>query len=136
MSGGDDIPESLGPGVHRYRARRATADLVRALENSGRSARVVDLRGMEGKSGLIDALADGLAFPTWVGRNWDALDDALRDLGWWPAGVAGRAIVLVGANRVASRSPRDWETLLDVLTTAAERWSATDAPLLVLTRGG
>ncbi|HET7703524.1 MAG TPA: methylmalonyl-CoA epimerase [Candidatus Limnocylindrales bacterium] len=54
-------------------------------------ARVVHLRGPASKGELLDRLARGLAFPTWFGRNWDALEELLRS----PVPPDDRAIVLV-----------------------------------------
>ena len=105
-----------------------------ALERAGWAAAVVDLAGAADKSAVLEAFARSLAFPAWVGRNWDALDDALRDLSWWPAGRRGRVIVVRGAGRTAMSAPRDRETLPDVLVTAGNRWAVTDTPLVVLLR--
>jgi hypothetical protein len=92
----------------------------------------VDLAEAADKAAILEAMGRGLVFPAWVGHNWDALDDALRDLSWWPAGTRGRLIVIRGASR--GGSPRDRETLHDVLATAAARWAASGTPLVVLLR--
>ena len=130
----DPLGPDLPPGVHRVRSRSATSALVPALERAGWAAAVVDLAGAADKSAVLEAFARSLAFPAWVGRNWDALDDALRDLSWWPAGRRGRVIVVRGAGRTAMSTPRDRETLPDVLVTAGNRWAVTDTPLVVLLR--
>jgi hypothetical protein len=121
-------------GVTRFRSRVSTARLARHLDAAGWSVRVADLSAVESKAGLLDALAVALGFPTWVGRNWDALDDAMRDLSWWPSGARGRVVVLTGAERHASRLPDDARILHDVLQHAATRWAATGTPLVVLLR--
>jgi hypothetical protein len=92
----------------------------------------VDLAEAADKAAILEAMGRGLVFPAWVGHNWDALDDALRDLSWWPAGTRGRLIVIRGASR--GGSPRDRETLHDVLATATARWAASGTPLVVLLR--
>lgn len=133
-----DVPRSepvgpdLVPGVHRCRSRSATSALRRRLERAGWATAAIDLVDVPDKASMLDAIARGLAFPPWVGRNWDALDDALRDLSWWPAGPRGRLVVIRGA--VGAGTPRDRQTLHDVLATAATRWAATEAPLVVLLR--
>jgi hypothetical protein len=35
-----------------------------------------------GKEKLLDVLSRGLRLPKYFGRNWDALDECLRDLAW------------------------------------------------------
>src|SRR5262245_49080434 len=112
----------------------SSAELARRLGDAGWSVRVVDLSAVESKADLLGALARGLDFPGWVGRNWDALDDALRDLSWWPPGSRGRALVVRGAVRGADRSPADARVLRDVLEHAATRWAGTSTPLAVLLR--
>ena len=114
------------------RSRSATPALRQRLERAGWATATVDLAEAADKSAILDAIGRGLVFPAWVGHNWDALDDALRDLSWWPAGTRGRLIVIRGAGR--GGSPRDRETLHDVLATATARWAASGTPLVVLLR--
>jgi hypothetical protein len=124
----------VASGVVRFRSRSSTADLARGLEHVGWSVRVVDLTAVAGKRDLLEALAAALGFPQWVGRNWDALDDAMRDLSWLPSGTRGRAIVMRGAGGFERRSPGDAKVLRDVLEHAAQRWAGTGSPLAVLLR--
>jgi hypothetical protein len=98
----------------------------------GWSAAVVDLSDAMDKPTILEVLASALAFPAWVGRNWDALDDALRDLSWWPEGRLGRLIVVIGLERATVGSPRDRTMVRDVLRGAAAHWSVSDQPLVVL----
>lgn len=125
----------LDPGVARLRSRSSTADLAAHLARAGWAVRVVDLNEVRDKAGILEAFERALSFPDWVGRNWDALDDALRDLSWWPPGERGRAIIVAGAGRLDDDLQREWATLCDVLVTATERWRTTAKPLGVLVRG-
>jgi hypothetical protein len=43
--------------------------------------------GIRSKEKLIAVLADRLQFPAYSGRNWDAFEEALRDLSWLPPGT-------------------------------------------------
>jgi hypothetical protein len=130
----DPLAPGIPPGVHRLRSRWSTSALRPRLERNGWATSVVDLVGAPDKPAILEAFASGLAFPAWVGRNWDALDDALRDLSWWPSGSRGRVLIIRGAGRLATGTPRDREVLLAVLTNAALRWSSSDTPLVVLLR--
>lgn len=125
----------LDPGVARLRSRSSTAEVVVRLRGDGWAVRVVDVTGVDSKAALLDAFREPLAFPGWVGRNWDALEDALRDLSWWPAGERGRALIVAGASRIEDGLDAEWRTLCDVLGTAAEWWRSTEEPLGVLVRG-
>jgi hypothetical protein len=130
----DPLPVQLPRGVHLLRSRRSSQAVAASLRHRGWAVASVDLRGSAGKADILAAFAAGLAVPTWVGRNWDALDDALRDLSWWPAGPRGRVIIARGASTLAAHSPREHAVLVDILSTAASRWSATATPLVVLLR--
>lgn len=125
----------LDPGVARLRSRSSTADVAASLARAGWDVRVVDVGEALDKATLLDAFVRALSFPAWVGRNWDALDDALRDLSWWPSGERGRTIIVAGGARLADGLDGDWTTLCDVLRTAADRWRTTSTPLGVLVRG-
>ena len=125
----------LDPGVHRLRSRASTVEVTAHLVRVGWSVSAIDVAGALDKAGILAAFAAGLSSPAWVGRNWDALLDALRDLSWWQPGERGRAIVVVGAGRLGDDLDGDWATLCDVLVEATDHWRATATPLGVLVRG-
>jgi hypothetical protein len=121
-------------GVQPSHSRLATGDLARRLAAEGWSVRVVDLSHADDKATMLGAFGQALAFPDWVGRNWDALEDALRDLSWWPPGATGRVIIVRGARRDATGTEVDRATLRSVLDAAADHWARTVDPLVVLLR--
>jgi len=130
----DPIPDDLAPGVHRLRSKEPTSEVVDLLSRVGWAVRIVDLADTADKDAIMDAFVVGLGLPAWFGRNWDALTDALRDLGWWPAGRRGRVILVRGAGRTDTSTPTDRAILADVLAVAADSWSTTNTPLVFLLR--
>ena len=72
-------------------------------------ARAPGSEGHRGRAGGEQGGAAGrgfaraLRFPDWVGRNWDALADALGDLSWLPAGP--HVVVWAGSDGSGPRSP-------------------------------
>lgn len=130
----DPIPDALGPGVHRLRSKEPTSEVAELMTRAGWTVRVVDLADAPDKAAIMDAFVVALDLPAWFGRNWDALADALRDLGWWPAGRRGRLIVMRGAGRQGTGTERDRAILLEVLHAATDSWAGTSTPLVVLLR--
>jgi hypothetical protein len=131
-SAAERFAAGLSAGVHRAPPTVPMGSIRAALEASGFATFVVDLEDAGGKAGILDAFATGLDLPAWVGRNWDALDDALRDLSWLPSGARGRAVLVRGAERPSAGSRADLEVLDDVLGTAVSRWAGTDQPLVLV----
>ena len=125
--------EGLASGIHPAPPILSAGSLQEALEACGLATFVVDLRGADGKAGILRAIATDLHFPGWVGRNWDALEDAMRDLSWLPTGTQGRAILLLGAEQPSAGSSEELEVLEDVLESAVASWAGTDTPLIVVT---
>jgi hypothetical protein len=124
------IPRS---GVHRFRSRRSSRSLCRALERQGIRCFLVDLHGVSDKRGLLAATASALGARGSASRNWDALEEALRDLAWARAGRY--AIVVTGGRMVAATEPRSWSTALDILGSAVAAWAGRSVPVVVLIRG-
>ena len=82
------------------------------------------------KAELLDGLAQALEFPGWVGRNWDALADALGDLSWLRPGA--KVVVWAGADALRTGQPAVYRTALEVLREGAERSTVSGRPLTVL----
>jgi Barstar (barnase inhibitor) len=114
------------PGVRTV--RRPVAVLLADADRRGVAAVVVGPVATKGE--LLAGFARALEFPGWVGRNWDALADALRDLSWLPTGP--RVVVWAGAGALRSAQPAAYRTALDVLREATARSAGTDHPLTVL----
>lgn len=98
-----------------------------AARDAGLHTTEIDLRHCLGKPMLLLRMQMALAFPVGSGRNWDALSDLLRDLGWIEA-PGGHALLFVDAADLREASPGDYETLLSILREAAASWAGTDTP--------
>ena len=108
----------------------ATSDDLRtiamAARDAGLLARSIDLRGCKTKATLLLRVAIALDTPTGSGRNWDALSDQLRDLGWLPA--PGYALLFDDASDLRDADEASFDTLLDILQEAATEWAGRDIP--------
>lgn len=62
---------------------------------------------------LFEALSRGLNFPSYFGRNWDALDECLSDLNW----IKQRRVVLIH-DAAPHLSRHDLVTYLSILRDA------------------
>jgi hypothetical protein len=94
--------------------------LYRVSEGAAVAA-AVRVRGarLTGKSKMLEAMAEALAFPDYFGANWDALEECLTDLSWHDGGVV---LLIDDAATPESRAPDEWGVLLDILADAARHW--------------
>jgi RNAse (barnase) inhibitor barstar len=81
------------------------------------SIRVADLPA---EADLFEGLASALRFPDYFGRNWDAVDECLRDV------EAGEMTVLLvhDAAKRWERNPKTMATLVDIWASAAAERNA------------
>ncbi|MFG2487448.1 MULTISPECIES: barstar family protein [Streptomyces] len=101
------------------------APALEAAEAAGRTTVRLDLSGVRGKAELMRRCGDALRLPEWVGGNWDALADALRDLSWLPVpsgGGGGWLVAVTSWRGYADARPGEWETLVEVLEEAVGFW--------------
>jgi hypothetical protein len=75
---------------------------------------------------LLDLIGEALTFPAYFGRNWDALDEMLRDLEWLPAD--GWVLVVEGARHLWTTRPENAANLVRGWLGAAERWARDERP--------
>ncbi len=77
---------------------------------------VIEGDSIESKEEFLDTVAEGFGFPDWFGRNWDALEECLRDL---EAVNDGYALVIPNATALWGEHPRLAGTLVEVWLDAA-----------------
>ena len=118
----------LRPGVRTVRGRRSAAEVLADARDRGMPAHLA--RAAASKAELLDAVADALDFPSWTGRNWDALADALGDLSWLPPGP--QVLVWTAPERLRAADPTAYGTAVDVLREAAQGSVGSARPLTVL----
>ena len=96
------------------------------LERNGLACIEVSLKGCRDKAGLMTRMATAMRYPEPppFGANWDALTDALRDLGWWPAD--GYALVIDTRDFIDHARDPLIPPLADVLRDARAFWQEQD----------
>jgi hypothetical protein len=120
-------------GVHVAEAQESTR-LVDAATALGFQVARIDLDGCTTKPEALARIAEALGFPSWFGANWDALADALGDLG--DEASPGILLVLTALGGWAGVAPDEVEVLLEILDEAALRsgeegipfWTLIEAP--------
>ena len=85
---------------------------------SGQQIFHIDLSNAHSKSALIEAVGVGMRFPDYVGSNWDALEECLRDLkqnkGW--------LLIFENADGLLRLPTPQLSTFLSMLSDTAAFW--------------
>jgi len=102
------------------------ASLDVLARDAGLRAWRIDLGECRNKATLLLRFATLLEFPPGFGRNWDALSDALRDLGWLRGD--GYALLLEGAAELRGADRASYDTLIDILAEASRAWAGRGVP--------
>ncbi|HEY6422838.1 MAG TPA: barstar family protein [Pseudonocardiaceae bacterium] len=104
------------------RVLRYVPDAAGALDDARTRGAIAHLMGpVTSKAQALDAIGVALNFPTWYGRNLDALHDCLADLSWQPAGE--HVLIWAGHRALAAADPTSYQAVLAVLS---------DSPLSVV----
>ncbi len=79
-------------------------------------------RGIRSKEKLFAIFADKLRFPRYFGRNWDALEECLRDLSWLPP---NQPIAIVHEDLPFGAGGANRGVYLEVLRSVLNHWSGS-----------
>lgn len=107
--------------------RQPAATLAAIAVSKGYGVYTIDLAGIADKAALMERLQSALHFPEWFGRNWDALEDCLTDMSW--SEHVGYVLLIVGGTRLRRGHKPLFDTLVDVLKSAADYWRGQERPL-------
>ncbi len=102
----------------------APEDEREALRREGFYVAEISADALVSPAALFAALARALEFPAYFGRNWDAVDECLRDLEW--LGANRVVLVVEGADSHGLTGP--FAGLLQCWLSAAQEWSAEKTP--------
>ncbi len=125
MAHPEDFTRSSWSCIH-FMAPEEEGGLGRELARRGMAIFEVDGIGVRTEERLFSVIAKEMRFPSYFGRNWDALDECLRDLEWVPAEgyvlfFRGAEVLWREASRLAGAFAESW--LL-----SAEEWGKSEKP--------
>jgi RNAse (barnase) inhibitor barstar len=81
-------------------------------------------RGIRSKEKLFGIYANSLRLPKYFGRNWDALEECLRDLSWLPP---TQAIAIIHQDLPFGPGGENRAIYLDVLRDVLDHWSVANS---------
>ncbi|MDG6347341.1 barstar family protein [Luteimonas sp. 8-5] len=94
------------------------------------AAVTVNLAGCSERDEALERIGAALKFPSWFGRNWDALADCLADMSWWPA--AGYLVLIEHPDAWREAEPESFDTLLEIIEEASQAWAEAQKPFWAL----
>lgn len=86
----------------------------------------IGVNRISSKGELLTQLGRALEFPGYVGANWDALEEALRDLEWAPA--AGYVVFVRNSRHLWASAAEVAGMFLEIWLTAAKMWAESRVP--------
>lgn len=104
--------------------------MVGAAEALGFRVTRIDFDGCRGKPDALARIAAALCLPDWFGGNWDALNDAINELGSEPS--PGVLLVLAGLADWIEAAPAEVDVLMEILDEAAARSAEVRVPFWVV----
>ena len=125
------LREPRKSGVYR------TIQIPGEVQEAARVAKLrvieVDASAASTKAQVLGLLGRALEFPSWFGRNWDALEDCLTDAGW--IAHPGVMVCIEGFGAYAKADADGFAILLDIFKTSAEYWRGEGRSFWVIFAG-
>ena len=85
-----------------------------------------DLNNVHSKGEFLAAVAQAIAAPAWLGKNWDALADALGDMSWQTA--QGYVLVLRNGGETFNLSASDHAIAREIMQETVNFWKRQAKP--------
>ena len=85
-----------------------------------------DFSGITTDRDLFAKVSVALKFPDYFGNNWDAMNECLTDLEWFPA--KGYVLLVSGSDSLWKSATYSAGKFVSAWLSAAEQWSEEDIP--------
>ncbi|MEI6415495.1 MAG: barstar family protein [Pseudomonadota bacterium] len=103
---------------------------LRELNDSDTQTFVLDGSKIINRDDLFQVCAQTLAFPEWFGHNWDAFEDCLGDLSWFP--TKRFVLIYLDPRPLARSSPQDWTIASKIFETVSRNSQGSGFRLSVM----
>jgi Barstar (barnase inhibitor) len=120
------INGQAAPQLYRLDIEYPPTDLEMRVQNSGGKVFRLEGESMTDQASLFQEFAKVMNFPSYFGKNWDALSDLLTDLSWLEDDCSHYILLIDDWHLCAS------PLLLDILQETVEFWADSKNPLYVL----
>lgn len=139
MTQPDWIKQLLAPSKQCVHIASLSPSVLEAMKKAltKKGFKIAELNGatMAGDAALFTALGQAFHFPDYFGKNWDALDELLRDMEWLPA--SGYVIIVAHADTLWKKAPGVLTRLVESVAFVSEEWAKDAIPFhLILTGKG
>lgn len=121
------------PGIYRFDSRATVEFLRDEAAAAGWQLFYLDGSKVRDKKSFLEKSAHAMKFPDYFGNNWDAFEECVNDLTWTPA--PGYILLFQAPERFIKNARSDWETAVDIFSSAIENWGEQGIPFYVLLRG-
>ncbi|GAA6623321.1 barstar family protein [Scytonema sp. NUACC26] len=103
--------------------------IIEELAEQGIQVFYLNGREISSKETFLRKAAEAMQFPTYFGGNWDAFDECITDLTWFPA--KSYVLLYERPDIFAQAEPTEWQIAVDILRSAEEYWQIANKPLNV-----
>lgn len=118
------IDEGRVRGVRLWQSAPGDAVFEAGAQQAGWRCVPIDTEGVLTKADYIGACAAQIPLPDYLGRNWDALEEALGDMGVDASGAGASGLMVIWRNwtEFAAAEPSSFQVALAIWRSVAADW--------------
>ncbi|MFN8473815.1 MAG: barstar family protein [Anaerolineae bacterium] len=120
-------------GIYNLPESATPDELRQAVADNGWRLFEIDGSQITDKASFLKVAGKAMSFPGYVAANWDAFEEAIRDLAW--AKAPGYVVLYTDADKFARQHPGNWRTLMGIFRSAIDTWKGDGVPMYVLLQG-
>jgi RNAse (barnase) inhibitor barstar len=107
-------------GVYVIEPDAGLSEIEKAARSCGLLFFTIDLTGIDAKDAFMLQVSKTFNFPSYFGMNWDAFEECITDLSWYPA--KGYVVVFNKLAEFTQNARQDMITAREIFEAAASSW--------------